>query len=222
MSSLVEPTLTRRVYETLRDNILDGKLRPGERLVRRTVAKQLGVSYIPVTEALYMLELDGLVQNLPKHGCRVRELTIEQIRNDFVLREALECQSARLAVEKGGEEQYARLLHQAVRLDRVLFDADPYSSLGAQMHAELHLAIAQISDLKYFIAELQKIWKQHLARWNWLSATLYKKPPRGWHERLIREIMSGDPDRAEQAMRAHTRYGTDIDETVFQQLVDQM
>lgn len=217
-----ERTLTRRTYETLRDDILEGKFRPGERLVRRTIAKRLGISYVPVTEALYMLELDGLVQNLPKHGCRVRELTLEQIQNDHAIREALECQSARLAAEKGTKEQLTRLIQQSVRLDRILSDADPQSSLGMQMHVEFHLAIAQISGLRFFVAELQKVWKQHFARWTWLSATLHKKPPQGWHEQLMNEIMQGDPDRAERMMRIHTRYGTDIDEEVFQKLIDQM
>lgn len=216
------PTLTRRVYEILRDGILSGKYRPGERLVRRTVAKQLGVSYVPVTEALYMLELDGLVQNFPKQGCRVRELTLEQIQNDFVIREALECQSARIAAEKGTDEQFSRLLQYAIRLDRVLWDGDPFSSLGTKMHAELHLNIAQISGLTMFVNELQKIWKQHLARWNWVSATFFKKPPQAWHEQLVREIMTRDPERAEKKMREHTLYGTNVDQATFKKIVDQI
>ena len=222
VSTVFEPTLTRRVYESLHDAILDGKYRPGERLVRRTVAKQLGVSYVPVTEALYMLERDGLVENHSKCGCRVRELTLEQIQNDFVIREALECQAARLAAAKGTEEQFTRLLQQAIRLDRVLFEADPNSSLGTKLHAELHLAIASMSGLKFFIEEVEKVWRQQMARWNWVSATCYKKPPKKWHELLIIEIMSGDPDRAERTMRKHTQYGTSIDYEAFEQLLEQL
>ena len=222
VSAVLEPTLTRRVYVALHNAILDGKYRPGERLVRRTVAKQLGVSYVPVTEALYMLERDGLVENLSKCGCRVRELTLEQIQNDFVIREALECQAARLAAAKGTEEQFTRLLQQAIRLDRVLFEADPDSSLGTELHAELHLAIASLSGLKFFVAEIQKVWRQQMARWNWVSATLYKKPPKGWHELLIREIMSGDSDRAEKTMRKHTHYGTSINHEAFELLLKQL
>lgn len=190
--------------------------------MRRSVAKQLGVSYVPVTEALYMLELDGLVQNFPKQGCRVRELTLEQIQNDFVIREALECQSARIAAEKGTDEQFSYLLQHAIRLDRVLWDGDPFSSLGTKMHSELHLSIAQISGLTTFVGELQKVWKQYLARWNWISATFFKKPPQGWHEQLVREIMSRDPERAEKKMREHTRYGTDVDQDAFKKIIDQI
>jgi len=214
--------MTRRVYETLRNEILNGNFRPGERLVRRTVAKQLGVSYVPVTEALYMLEFDGLVQNLPKQGCRVRTLSLEQIQNDFVLREALECQSARMAAERGDKEQFSRLLQHAVRLDRILHDGDPQSSLGTQMHSELHLMIAQMSGMVYFVAELQKVWTQQLARWNWVSATAYQKPPSKWHERLVREIMTGDPDLAEKEMRVHTQYGTNIDKEDFEKVFRQI
>jgi DNA-binding GntR family transcriptional regulator len=221
-TTMIESTLTRNVYETLRDLIMDGKFRPGERLVRRKVAKQLGISYVPVTEALYMLECDGLVENLPKYGCHVRQITLEQIQNDFVIREALECQSARIAAEKGTDEQFSRLLRQAIRLDHILFEADTSSTLGMGMHAEFHLAIAKLSHLEIFIAEVQKIWRQRLARLIWFSAICYKKPPKGWHELLLNEIMSRDPDRAEKMMRKHTQYGTNIDISAFEKLIEQL
>ncbi len=60
-----EGTLSRRVYAVLRDDIVAGRLKPGERLVRKAIAERLGVSTIPVIEALYMLEIDGYVENRP-------------------------------------------------------------------------------------------------------------------------------------------------------------
>lgn len=65
-------------YALLRDDILCGRLAPGERLVRKALAERLGVSTIPVIEALYMLEIDGYVENRALAGCRVRSLTMQE------------------------------------------------------------------------------------------------------------------------------------------------
>ena len=92
-------TLSAKVYHTLRDEILSGALPPHTRLVRRTVSKRLGVSPMPVTEALLRLEQDGLVESEPMYGSRVKAWTLEAVQGDEVLREALECQAARLCAE---------------------------------------------------------------------------------------------------------------------------
>ena len=118
--SEAENTLSRRVYNVLRDDILAGRLKPGERLVRKTLASRLGVSTIPVIEALYMLEIDGYVENRALCGCRVRTLTIEEVDDDLMLREALECQSARLCAEKATAESIDRLMKRAVQVDRFI------------------------------------------------------------------------------------------------------
>ena len=79
-------TLKSQIYETLRREILSGATPPGTRMVRRILSKRLGVSPIPVIEALHELEKDGLVESQPMYGHRVRSLSVETARNDHVLR----------------------------------------------------------------------------------------------------------------------------------------
>ena len=110
-------TLTQRVYELLREEILSGQLAPGCRLVRRALAARLGVSPIPVTEALLRLEVEGLVESRPLCGCRVRPLELEDVQNEAVLREAIECQAARLSAENAQPADHTRLAAEAKRLD---------------------------------------------------------------------------------------------------------
>ncbi|HEX7008932.1 MAG TPA: GntR family transcriptional regulator, partial [Phycisphaeraceae bacterium] len=89
-----DATLTNQVYQTLREEILNGQLKPGTRLVRRAVSARLGVSRMPVADALVRLEQDGLVESRPMIGARVVPLTPQRLRDDQVMREALECQAA--------------------------------------------------------------------------------------------------------------------------------
>ena len=149
-------TLTHRVYRTLHEEIISGILRPGHRLVRKTMAKRLGVSPMPITEALYMLEVDGLVENRPLYGCRVRPLTLEDVRNDQVLREAIECQAARLCSENATDADLSRLLLSAKQLDRMIVTGDPSSRLGVKTHLSFHLEIARVAGFASLVEQLQR------------------------------------------------------------------
>ena len=133
-----ESTLSRRVYAVLREDILTGRLKPGQRLVRSAVAKRLGVSTIPVIEALYMLEIDGYVENRPLAGCRVRTLTLDEIDDDLILREALECQAARLCAENAAPDELEKLMKKARQVDRFIRADTPDPTVGNQMHFEFH------------------------------------------------------------------------------------
>ena len=204
-------TLTQRVYQTLREDILQGRLPPGQRLVRREVAKRLGVSPIPVAEALLRLEVEGLVQSRPLYGSRVRPLTLEDVENDTVLREALECQAARVCAEKAGDSTLARLKTQARRLDKLMAEGDPHSQLGRVTHQEFHLAIARASACTSLVDELQRIWFRRLMWMNWIKATHYRRVPADWHQQLVAALATRDPERAEAKMREHVRYGHEDD-----------
>ena len=201
-------TLTRRVYEALRDEIINGQLRQGERLVRKKVASRLGVSPMPVTEALYMLELDGLVESRALCGCRVRPLTIEDVDDALVLREAVECQAARLCAERASKADLSRLEALSVKLDRMALKGDPESSLGMQLHLDLHLGIAEATRHKTLAAELQRVWFRRYMRLNWISSSIINPPPANWHQRLMKAIAGNNPDKADAAMREHVRFGS--------------
>ena len=202
-----EGTLSRRVYLVLRDDLVAGRLKPGERLVRKAIAERLGVSTIPVIEALYMLEIDGYVENRPLNGCRVRTLTIEEIDNDLMLREALECQAARLCAERITAEDVERLLKRAAQVDRFIRADTPDPTLGSQIHLEFHLELARLSGCAVFGELLKKVWFQRYMRLNSIKAIRFLPIPDGWHQTLVSHLKSGDPDAAERAMREHVRYG---------------
>ncbi|MBQ7676990.1 MAG: GntR family transcriptional regulator, partial [Lachnospiraceae bacterium] len=75
------------VFNTLRDAILTGKIEPGERLMELHLAKKLGVSRTPIREAIRMLELEGLVVNMPRRGAQVSKITEKDLRDVLEVRE---------------------------------------------------------------------------------------------------------------------------------------
>lgn len=206
-----ETTLTQRVYDTLRHDIVTGQFKPGDRLVRRALGKRLGVSPMPVTEALYMLQWDGLVEIRALYGCRVRPLTIEDVRNDEVLREALECQAARLCTEQANDADLKRLAADAKRLDRLMSGGDSAPKIGMQLHLEFHVNVAALGGSSRLAEELRRVWSRLLMRLNWIKATRYKPVPHDWHQQLVRVLQDRDPESAEQSMRDHVQFGNEDD-----------
>jgi len=209
-------TLTSRVYETLREEILTGECKPGKRLVRRLIARRLGVSPLPVTEALFRLELEGLVESRPLCGCRVRPMTLDDVRNDEVLREAIECQAARRCAENATPAELKRLMTQARLLDRMMSGGGPHSKLGMNTHFDFHRAIAEAGKFPVLVDELQRVWFRRLMRLSWVKATHYQRVPKGWHQQLVKTLAARDPDKAEAEMRRHVRFGCEDDRAAFE------
>ena len=87
--------LSAQVYEALRTEIVSGRLKPGERLVESEIARNLDVSQAPVRDALRQLAHEGLVLQLPRRGSFVAEISEDEARRSYDVREALEGVAAR-------------------------------------------------------------------------------------------------------------------------------
>jgi DNA-binding GntR family transcriptional regulator len=202
-------TRSMQIYHQLRKEVLAGVLGAGDRLVRQKIAERFGVSHIPVTEALLRLEHDGLVENLPMYGSRVVPMTPETVREDSILRQAIECQSARLCASDASDTELQALRKQALELDR-LITGQPSNPASRDMHMEFHLAIARAAKSKILVRQLEMSWFRRQMHFNFLAenAALSTTPPT-WHERLIEAIATRDQDVAEREMREHTSYQID-------------
>ncbi|HUW64970.1 MAG TPA: GntR family transcriptional regulator [Spirochaetia bacterium] len=93
------------VFESLREAIIGGRLKPGERLMEAQLAEELGVSRTPVREAIRKLELEGFVAMLPRKGAYVSGISLKDIVDVFEIRAALEALAAGLAAERITEEE---------------------------------------------------------------------------------------------------------------------
>jgi DNA-binding GntR family transcriptional regulator len=205
-------SLADEAYVAIRDEILRGLLRPGHALSRRRLAVQLGMSVLPVSEALKRLEEDGLVESRPRAGTRVRVPSEPDVHDLYELREALESQAARLFAERATPAQRRGLRRLADEVDllfsRLATDsADPAFRFKVHStHVAFHLWIAEHARSPLL---RQMIERKHVLILNWLfDVTGRRTPlPLGFHATLAEALVSGDPNKADAVMRAHVRYG---------------
>lgn len=204
--------LVERAYQLTLDLILRGELPLGAVISRRSLADKFGMSFIPVTGALQRLEREGLLESRPRAGTRVKIPAPEEVRGRFEIREALECQSARLCAERSTFQEQLDLKRSAEHMDvlhvragsdgadqELVFAKDRY-------HTELHTKIAVYARCEELKTAIENA---HVLTFNWLYNTAAGQMvlPDGFHQKLIEAIISGDPDVAEAAMRAHVRIG---------------
>jgi GntR family transcriptional regulator, rspAB operon transcriptional repressor len=209
-----EGSLSNRAYHQIRDEILRGELSIGDILSRRTLAKRLNMSFLPVTEALKSLETEGLVESRPRIGTRVRIPSEQDIRDSNVIREALESQAARLCALNISDEGKTQLRTSARQLDELQkMSAQEPSDSGFLFsvhtyHMQFHMRIAELACCPGLNRAIEK---EQVLVFNWLYdiAAHRRTQPEEFHSNLAEALCSGDPMVADAAMRAHVRYGLD-------------
>lgn len=99
------------VFNTLREAILKGELKPGERLMELQLAAKLGVSRTPIREAIRMLEQEGLAVTIPRKGAEVARMTEKDMEDVLQIRDALDELAASIACEQISKEELDELRH---------------------------------------------------------------------------------------------------------------
>ncbi len=107
------------VFESLREAIIQGRLKPGERLMEMQLADEMGVSRTPVREAIRKLELEGFVVMIPRKGAYVAGISVKDIVDIFEVRASLEALAAGLAAERITDEELEELERSLVQISEV-------------------------------------------------------------------------------------------------------
>jgi DNA-binding GntR family transcriptional regulator len=184
----------------LRNLIVTGRLKPGERIVESRVARELGVSQAPVREALALLERQGLVVKIQNRGNFVSRLHARELRELFTLRAVLDAFSARLAAEKATPTDIARLRGLLTRMRTAEKTGDMAKLTDA--HLQLHEAIYRLSGhdlLREIFALIYPRMALALAfAENLFSAEAHETD---CHVPLIDALTANDGDAAERIAR---------------------
>ncbi|MGW7790942.1 GntR family transcriptional regulator [Streptomyces tricolor] len=189
-----------RVLASLREDIIAGRLGPGDRLVERELAERFGVSRVPVREAIRALVAEGFVLFESARRTVVRRLTPADVRELFELREALEVYAAGLAASRATPEALAELrdlLDQAARATQAE-DAETITDINTRFHDRV-LAMAGNGLL---ISVMEPVD----GRLRWLTRRNEEWPQLlTEHRALYEAIASGDPARARAHALDHVR-----------------
>ncbi|MDD3361915.1 MAG: GntR family transcriptional regulator [Hespellia sp.] len=190
------------VFNTLRQAILRGELKPGERLMEIQLANKLGVSRTPIREAMRKLENEGLVLMVPRKGAEVAEITEKSLRDVLEVRRALEELCVQLACDKMTKEGIEELRKAAEEFEEVV-DSEDITVVAAKDVA-FHDIIYAATDNPKLIALLNNLREQmYRFRAEYLKRDEFHPQLLKEHKQIIEGILNHRKDEAAKIMCQH-------------------
>lgn len=190
------------VFNTLRQAILRGELKPGERLMEIQLANKLGVSRTPIREAIRKLELEGLVLMIPRKGAEVADISEKSLRDVLEVRKALEELAVQLACDKITEEKIVDLKKAAEDFKKILKSKDITEI--AEADVRFHDIIFMATDNQKLVQLLNNLREQmYRFRVEYLKKEEVHPQLIAEHEKIIECIMERDKVKASAIVSEH-------------------
>lgn len=194
------PTLRSLACDQIRSWIVTGRLAPGTRLVENVLAEQLGVSRIPVREALKQLQTEGFVNIAPRRGAVVAEVSMKEAEDFYEVRSALESFAARKAAQ-------CRKPSDLERLERILDEGRAAVRAQAwpevtRLNSSFHEAVAAATGNDHLV----QLMAAYARKLSWVfSASAQRRGAPAWkeHESIVAAIADADADLAEILAARH-------------------
>ncbi|MFW6238551.1 MAG: GntR family transcriptional regulator [Halanaerobiales bacterium] len=195
--------LRTQVYEVLREAILQGRLKPGDKITEVAVAGELNVSRTPVREAIRMLELEEFLVIVPQRGIFVAGIkSVKEIDEIFRVRACLEEMAARIAARKISEETMVKLDYYCRQIDKCLQEKDLEKCM--EIDNALHKLIYEVADNRWLQKWLETLFEkvtryrpESLSREDRFVAALEE------HKMILEAIISGEANKAGKLSRQH-------------------
>lgn len=190
------------VFNTLRQAILKGELKPGERLMDIALAERLGVSRTPIREAMRKLELEGLVVMIPRRGAQVANITEKDLNDVLDVRIALENMAIEKACERMTEEEMGRLWVAAKEFERTMGEGNLVKL--AEADVAFHEIIYRAADNRRLNQVLNNLREQiYRYRVEYLKEEETRNVLVMEHEELTQAIKERDVKRAQEISYRH-------------------
>ena len=190
------------VFKTLRQGILTGELKPGERLMEIHLANKLGVSRTPIREAIRKLELEGLVTMIPRRGAEVAQITEKSMKDVLEVRKVLDDLSVELACERITEEEKELLKNACVDFEEAVKTGDfaKIAKTDVAFHDIIVTATRNIrlSQMVNNLAEQMYRYRFEYIKDSTQHARLVQE-----HEEICQGVIAGDKKRALEAIEKH-------------------
>ncbi len=188
------------ITETLRQAILSGKFKTGERLTEVGLAKTFDVSRNPVREALRVLEVEGLVEISPRKGARVALLSLDEIQEIIELRAELDGMSAKYAAKRSNNEVRAALQQLLKKGDKA--DSENDEDILAELNHDFHNQIAIAGKNRFLLGFMKAL--NDKTQWIFANRPEYAFA-NNWkeHAEILRAVISGDGELAFVLAKRH-------------------
>lgn len=196
------PSLVDEIAARLQSDILDGRLAPGERISAAAVSREMGVSHIPVREALRRLEAGALVESTHHQGATVSRISLDELREVYDLRRLIEGETIRRAVALYTEVDLASIVEAGERLKTT--DPTGASPEFWEAHRAFHWALLAPAMDTTRTRVLASLW-QSAERYAHLRTLIFGSPARAIddHPELAEIALQRDPERLVPALMAH-------------------
>ncbi len=196
------PTLAEKLASAIADGILDGRLKPGERLDEAGLAQRHGVSRTPVREALRQLTTSGLIDMRPRKGAVVSKATPEQVESLFVAMAEMEATCARLCALSMTPVERRRLqARQEAMLELAeAGDPDAYSDANVAFHSAIYAGAHNAPLADYAMSLRRRVGPFRRAQFRMQGRLLRSNEE---HGAVVRAILAGDAAGAHAAMLHH-------------------
>lgn len=208
--TLAHKQLWEAVADQLRDEILDGRLGAGARLVEAELAERFGVSRGPIRDALQELARAGLAVDLPRRGTFVSSLTDRDLEEVYVIRRAIEEAAARLTIERASDTDVAAMFEAVTAAETAYGGKD----LGAAWDTDMafHRTYCRLSGNGRLLELFDQLASQTVLLMRTsleARASLGWTPPVELHRRIAQAIADRDIARATEAVGTHYQYTQD-------------
>ncbi|MGP3536047.1 GntR family transcriptional regulator [Microbacterium sp. RD1] len=193
--------LKQEVAQHVRDLILSGELRPGQRIDQDAVATDLGVSRLPVREALITLETEGLVEAIARRGVYVAQLERDDIRDHYAMYGQLSGIAAGRVATSGDAELLGQL-EDIQRQMRATDDAHEHDRLNYAFHQAINRGGASRrlrSVLRLLSQNMPSAFFAQPVEWEWKETAIAE------HDEILAALRAGDGDAASAGLVKHFR-----------------
>ena len=202
-------TLREKILETIRDAILKGTLKPGERVSEPELAERFGISRTPIREAFRQLESEGYLEVMPRKGAVVASLSERDVVEFYSIKSILEGHAARIAAERMSERDLERLEAINAKLEQIATEGDIKTFF--RVHNEFHELFIKASGND----KLTELINQLVLKFNRLRLASLAQPGRmaisvQEHRKIIEAFRNHDGDKAENLVRHTATIGAEV------------
>jgi len=190
------------IAKDLKEAIITGEIKPGQRLKIEEITARYGVSNTPVREAFRYLASQGFVENIPRKKVIVKEITLKEIENIYAIHTVLEGLAARLAAQHCGEKEFKKFEDLYHRMEKYLQE----NNIVNYMHAdkEFHGSFIHFSGNEILVPMAENL-SSRIARFRFMTLRFPRRAKESLneHKKILDALKAREPEVAEKEMKSH-------------------
>jgi DNA-binding GntR family transcriptional regulator len=197
------------VYESLRKTIISGVIPVGERIIEKEYAERLNISRTPVREALRMLEIEELVEYVPKVGVVVKRISVEDVIEIYKIRHHLEVLASTTAMENITQDEIKKIEELLDLTEQKNREGDVKEVI--RLFGEFNSRIYEASRMKRLAGMISKL-NEYLQRFRNISISEDARRDKALreHREILKAIVEGNKEGIDAIIKNHLDYSLDI------------